>query len=109
MCKRAYRREQMVAAAGGYEGQTMRMDSLDEPRSERRHMCWSRGFPWWTLWLIWPLIGLLRWAASLSTSALATFRDNIGAFDRPATALVALALIIVGLALIRRESHGDGG
>ena len=103
MCKRTYRHEQIApVAAGAYQGQTIRMSGSDGPGSERRHN-WARGFPWWALWLIWPLIGVLKWAAPMSASALAALRDNVGAFERPATALVALAMIIIGLALIRRR------
>src|SRR5690242_19570700 len=63
MCKRKSSqidRPRMVTE-GAYEGQTMRLDQRDLHSSERRDRPASgrhAGFPWWALWLIWPLIGL---------------------------------------------------
>ena len=103
MCKKAYRREEIAPiAAGAYEGQTIRIGSSGGPREEHSHAGWARGFPWWSLWLIWPLIGALKWAALVSGGALAALRDGIGAFEWPAVALVAVVLIVAGLVLIRR-------
>jgi hypothetical protein len=36
----------------------MRLDHVAEQRSER---CHAGNFPWWTLWLIWPLMWALSW------------------------------------------------
>jgi hypothetical protein len=94
----------MMATEGGYEGQTIRLDSRDAISHERRdqHGCGRHGgFPWWTLWLIWPLIGLLKWFVPLYLGALtAVFAQLSMAGVAP---FVAIALIVIGLILIGRR------
>src|SRR4051794_28384220 len=106
MCKRkSYLIDQpMMATEGGYEGQTVRLDSRDGIAHERRdhHFCgWRSGFPWWTLWLLWPLIGLAKWIVPLYlravTAGLAQLSTAGGA------SFVAIALIVIGLLLIGRR------
>lgn len=86
-----------------YEGQTMRLAPAGGPRGEwGRARCWH-GFPWWVLWLIWPLAGLAKWAAPIYLGALAALRAPLGGLPAPAAALAAALLIVLGLWLIRRD------
>ena len=110
MCKRKrYMLDQpMMATEGGYEGQTVRLDPRDVVSHERRDQhAYGRhgGFPWWTLWLIWPLIGLVKWFVPLYLGAIT---GGIGQLSAAGVApFVALALIIIGLVLIGRRSYKD--
>jgi hypothetical protein len=103
MCKRKFHQidQPAMAVNGAYEGQTVRLDGRSITRAERRTR-WPGGFPWWSLWLIWPLIGLLKWAAPIYLTALAALRDTTSTLAEPAAAIVAVLLIVAGLALIRR-------
>lgn len=94
MCKR--RMMQAVVATEPYEGETIRFDpqsSMESSAQSRRH-CGS--FPWWTLWLIWPLIGLLKWSAPLLLGVVA----GLGQLTVP---LIPVLLIVLGLLLLRRR------
>jgi hypothetical protein len=57
-------------------------------------------FPWWTLWLIWPLIGLAKAVAP-------TLLGAIGAVSQWYVPLLPVLLIVLGAALLlarRRDS-----
>ena len=60
-------------------------------------------FPWWSLWLIWPLIGLLKWVVPIYIGALAALRDSVSTPAQPVAMIAAALLIVAGLMLIR---HG---
>lgn len=93
MCKR---RTMRAAATRPYEGRTIRFEPRRDPerRSGSRHHC--GGFPWWTLWLIWPLIGLLKWSAPLLLGVVA----GMGQLTLP---LIPVLMIVLGLLLLRRR------
>jgi hypothetical protein len=101
MCKRhTFVPEPQLASDGVYEGQTMRLDPRQQAlgiRQANGH-CW--GFPWWALWLIWPLIGLTKLTAPLVLGTLAAFTGSLGIFGAQ---FVAVILIIAGIALLRRS------
>lgn len=60
MCR--YRREMRVAGAEGpADGETVRLG--DRPYHRARS---CGGFPWWTLWMIWPLFWLAKGIAQLA-------------------------------------------
>jgi hypothetical protein len=106
MCKRTtYQVDgSMMATEGAYEGQTVRLDARDSTRTERyaqRAAGRHGSFPWWTLWMIWPLLALAKWFVPLYAGAVAAVFAGISAFG--AAPIVAIALIIVGLLLIRRK------
>ena len=109
MCKRHTYQANAPAmvAQGAYEGKTTRLaygesalpeGYMSEGRRNRRH----GHFPWWSLWLIWPLIGLLKWVAPIYLGALTALRDTFSTQAQPVAMIVAVLLIVAGLALIRR-------
>ena len=106
MCnpKRSLFDRPMMVTEGGYEGQTVRLDRRDSVAPERRqwHGCGQHGgFPWWTLWLIWPLIGLVKWFVPLYLGAITAGLTQLSAVG--VAPFVAIALIVIGLVLIGRR------
>ena len=106
MCKRkSYRLDQpIMATEGGYEGRTVRLNARDSVSHERReqHSCGGHGgFPWWMLWLVWPLIGLVKWFVPLYLGAITAGIAQISTLG--VAPFVALALIVIGLVLIGRH------
>jgi hypothetical protein len=105
MCKHKNQRIDMpiLAAEGAYEGRTMRLDRADRSVDRRsEHGSAGRGgFPWWTLWLVWPLIGLAKWFVPLYIGAVTPIGAQLSAAG--AAPFVAFALIAVGLVLIFRR------
>jgi hypothetical protein len=101
MCKRhTHAPEVRLASEGAYEGQTMRLDPHEQAWGMRRANGHSWGFPWWALWLIWPLIGLTKLAAPLVSETLAAFTGSLGVLGAQ---FVAVLLIVAGIALLRRS------
>ena len=93
MCKQ--RTIQTQAATQPYEGETIHLNSEQALKMERTHT--RHCFPWWTLWLIWPLIGLFKWVLPLLVGA-------IGGLMEITIPLLPVLLIILGLFLLRRRS-----
>jgi hypothetical protein len=89
MCGRKHERVREA-----YEGETVRLSSGGA--AERGGRCGWGAFPWWTLWLIWPAIGLVKWTAPLVAGAY----TELMTFSVP---LLPVLLILVGLALIVRR------
>jgi hypothetical protein len=99
MCKRhIFVPETRLASEGAYEGQTMRLDSRGQAWSMRRTN--GHGFPWWTLWLLWPLIWLAKLATPLVVEMLTAFTGSLGVLGAQ---LMAVLLIIAGITLLRRN------
>jgi hypothetical protein len=103
--RHAYRADSAALAAGGaYEGQTVRLDRREvEPaqdssaRAGRGEFC-ARAFPWWTLWLIWPLFAAFKGLAAPLPAALV----GLGGLPPVLAAAVAVLLIAIGWLLVRR-------
>lgn len=92
MCKQQRRApEALQAAEGIYEGQTIRLD-----QQHHRH----GAFPYWTLWLIWPLLVLVKWLIPFSWGM---FVAIMGAMSGSIGAAVAIVLIVFGVALLLRR------
>lgn len=78
-------------------------------RAARRHagVEWAaeRGgyarFPWWALWMIWPLLALAKWLAPVYIVAATSLFGPLQSLRTPLMAALAVALIVAGLALIR--------
>jgi hypothetical protein len=76
-----------------YEGDTMRLAAGQAAHG--KHCNWT-AFPWWTLWLIWPAIGLVKWTAPLVAETYTTLMAA-------SVPLLPVLLILLGLALIVRR------
>ena len=85
-----------MATEGAYDGQTVRLDRRTE-QTIRRH----NGFRWWMLWMIWPLVALAKWFVPLYVGAATAILAQLSAAG--AAPFIAVALIVVGLLLIRRR------
>jgi hypothetical protein len=97
MCKRRQHTPMARLAAGqAYEGRTVLLDTPhDRPAA---HRC--RRFPWWTLWLLWPLLVGLKWLIPLWVNLVST---AAGAVSSAGGAIAASVLIAAGLILIWRS------
>jgi hypothetical protein len=93
MCKR---QTMQTASTQPYEGETIRFDAEQRALGDSQATLHCASFPWWTLWLIWPLIGLLKWSMPLLIGVVA----SIGEITVP---LIPLLLIVLGLLLLRRR------
>lgn len=103
MCKRHSSNNPEVSFEGPYEGNTTRL-------STERGSCGGWGwkgrhgsFPWWTLWLLWPLIALIKGVGTAFFGTVAASWVALGAFAIPANLLLALGLIVIGGALVLRR------
>ena len=80
------------------------LDPRDIVSNERHdlHACGRHtGFPWWTLWLIWPLIGLAKWFVPLYVGAITAIITQLSTTG--VAPFVAIALVVIGLVLIGRR------
>jgi hypothetical protein len=99
MCgKRSVERD---PATGPNEGGTVRLTDLPFADTSR---C-GRGFPWWVLWTIWPLIFLAKSAASLFTPLVGLLNQPIILTITPLPLLLIGAGLILLLAGAWRRSH----
>ncbi len=77
-------------AGGPAEGQTVRLN--DQPATSGASC--GRGFPWWVLWTIWPLIFLVKSTAYLLTPLF-------GLLNQPLTlSITPLPLLLIGAGLL---------
>jgi hypothetical protein len=101
MCRRhVYTSEAQLAGEGAYEGQTIRLDLHEREYGTRRSSGQGQRFPWWALWLIWPLMELVKWGTPLALGAFATVAGSLGTLGAP---IVALLLIAAGITLLCRS------
>ena len=99
------RREQMVAPRTGYEGKTIRLGEARANQAAPAHATpfnWGH-FPWWTLWLIWPLIGLMKGVVAAGASLLWATAEIVGMIGIQALNFWPLLLIALGLWLWSRR------
>ena len=95
--------ERTATAEEPYEGKTIRLDARQEP-SGVRAMHWHRGgFPWWTLWLIWPLFGLVKGLAVVLAGAIAAVASALPELAMTAMSFWPVVLIPIGILLFRRK------
>src|SRR5262245_41743053 len=100
MCKRQrYAPGAPLASGSAYEGQTMGLNLLEREWGTHRLASHTQRFHWWVLWLIWPLIVLVKWGTPLALAAFAAGAATLGALGAP---IVALLLIAAGIILLCR-------
>ena len=98
MCKRyAYRPAERAALDGPYEGRTMQLELSGDAGSTRDASCRRASFPWWALWLIWPLVILAKWVTPLTLGMIAALGGALGGVG---LTIAAVAMIVVGGALL---------
>jgi hypothetical protein len=99
MC--GHKRELQAAGADlPADGATVRLNDLSPTR---RASC-RAGFPWWSLWMLWPLFWLIKGAAALSAPVLAWLSQPVLLAVTPLPLLLigaGVAVLVIG-ALRRR-------
>jgi hypothetical protein len=83
-------------ARESYTGETRRLDHQAHMGSTFRLAAGRGGVPWWTLWLLWPLIGVIKAAGPVVWSGIA-------ALSQVTVPLLPLVLVVVVLVLLRRS------
>ena len=69
MCKRSITDTQGMTARDSYTGVTRRLDD-HTPLGTLRSAAGRGAFPWWTLWFLWPLTGVLKVAVPVVWSGV---------------------------------------
>jgi len=87
---------QLAMARESYTGETRRLDHQAHMGSTLRLAAWRGGFPWWTLWLLWPLIGVLK-------AAVPVFWGGLAALSQVTVPLLPLVLIGIVLVVLWRR------
>ncbi len=97
MCGRRHVQPGTTTTGESYTGETVDL-SRQARATAGTHQAVMRcgGFPWWTLWLIWPLIILLKTTIPLIVGYLAVLAQVI-------VPLIPVLLIIIGILLLRRS------
>lgn len=99
MC--GYKRELRTAGADyPADGETVRLTDLSQADGRR---C-SPGFPWWTLWMLWPLFWLAKGALHLSAPVVAWLSQPLVLAVTP----LPLLLIAAGLAILAYSALRSG-
>jgi hypothetical protein len=99
MC--GYKRE-LRAAGADYpaDGETVRLTDLAQGGGRR---C-SPGFPWWTLWLLWPLFWLAKGALHMVAPVVAWLSQPVLLAISPLPIiLIAAGLVVLALGALRRS------
>lgn len=86
------RRFQTASPGHPAEGETVRLGSLE--RGEGRSC--GAGFPWWTLWMLWPLFWLVKGAFVLAAPLYAWLSQPVVLAVTP----LPLLLVCAGLAIL---------
>lgn len=84
-----------------YTGETSRLGR--DGRAESQQCRWG-GFPWWSLWLIWPLVVVLKHVGPLAVDAIGAIYAYLSAAGGLA---LPIALIALGIALLRRAPRTE--
>lgn len=96
MCKPRIRETQGTMTGGSYTGETHRLDQPAQGGSALGIAAWRGGSPWWILWLIWPVFGVLK-------AAVPVFWGGLAALSQVTVPLLPLVLIGIVLVLIWRR------
>ena len=71
MCKRRTTAPPGAMVGASYTGATRRLDHHAPMGSTLWRAAGRGGVPWWTLWLLWPLFGVLKAAVPVVWSGIA--------------------------------------
>ena len=96
MCGRRHVQSETTTADETYTGETVDLSRQERATAGAHQAVMWRGFPWWTLWLIWPLIILLKTTIPLLAGGLT-------ALAQLSVPLVPILLIVIGILLLRRR------
>ncbi len=96
MCGRRHVQPGTTTTGESYTGETVDLSRQPPAAGTCQAAMWRGGFPWWTLWLIWPLIILLKTTIPLIVGYLAVLAQVI-------VPLIPVLLIIIGILLLRRS------
>lgn len=96
MCKRRTTATQGALARESYTGATRRLDHQAARGGTLRLAAGRGGVPWWTLWLLWPLFGVLKAAGPVVWSGMA-------ALSQVTVPLLPLVVVVGVLVLLRRR------
>jgi hypothetical protein len=98
MCGLKKRRVQYGMAAGAYEGETIHLrDQVAKPQCSS-----SFRFSWWMLWLIWPMIALIKWTVPMLVATVGSVAAAVQSMTLTIS-LWPLLLIGAGLWLLLRS------
>lgn len=86
---------------GAYEGQTIQLNA-EQAVATVHHTRRCSAFPWWTLWLIWPLFGGIK---AVTAALPSTLLALTGLWQQIGLSVLAIVLIATGVWLI--YVHGD--
>ena len=92
MCKRRTSETYATPTRDGYTGETRRLDLHAPMGSALRFAAGRGGVPWWTLWLLWPLFGVLK-------AAVPVVWSGIAALSQVTVPLLPL-IVVVGVLLV---------
>ncbi len=97
MCGRRHVQLETTPADESYTGETVDLSRQARTTAGAHQAAmWRGGFPWWTLWLIWPLILLLK-------TTIPFIAGSLAALAQISVPLVPVLLIVIGILLLRRR------
>ncbi len=95
MCRRKTMDTRLAMGRESYTGATRRLDHQAPMGNTLRLAAWRGSFPWWTLWLLWPLFGVLK-------AAVPAVWSGVAALSQVTVPLLALVVVGVLVVLWRR-------
>jgi hypothetical protein len=104
MCKRhQYKAEDRESKEVPYEGETRRLDPQQTGAGATYRRASHAHFPWWTLWLIWPLIYVVKGMVRVLADAATAIGGAVSTIDFGGLWLLPIILIVAGIVLLRRR------
>jgi hypothetical protein len=95
-------KRRLRAAGADYpaDGETVRL--VDLPRGEGRRC--GGGFPWWTLWMLWPLFWLAKGSMALAAPIVAWLGQPVVLSVSPLPLLlIGAGLAALAIGALRRD------
>ena len=105
MCKPRKARMEVATATpqGAYEGETIRLDRRQADANASPEWRHRGAFPWWTLWLIWPLISLAKWVVPAILGGVAAAAGALSEVVASGIMFWPVLLIVIGVVLLRKR------